>query len=88
MNAVEVKNIDGTYTLYNSNGDIVGRVCTETGKAMIGHAFYDKVRTCHMVKPEWAGPKSRVKVCSECGVEFKTWLERYCSYCGAQVIEE
>lgn len=70
MNAVEVKPIDGTYTLYNSNGDVVGRVCTDTGKAMIGHTFYDKVRTCHDVSDDPMKFK-----CSECGCEIDTEVE-------------
>lgn len=70
MDTVEVKNIDGTYTMYNSNGDVVGRVCTETGKAMIGNAFYDKVRLCHDVSDD----PSKFK-CSECGCEIDTEIE-------------
>lgn len=30
MNVLEVKDIDGTYNMYNSNGDMVGRVCSDT----------------------------------------------------------
>lgn len=44
-------------------------------------------RTCRMVKPDWGGPKCRDKVCSECGVLFRTWGEKYCSHCGAKVVE-
>lgn len=74
MNTVEVKNIDGTYNLYNSNGDAVGRVCTDTGKAMIGNAFYDKVRVCHDVSDS-KGFEPMMFKCSECGCEFdvETW---------------
>lgn len=73
MNVVEVKTIDGTYTLYNSNGDVIGKVCTDTDKAMIGNAFYEKVRTCHNV----AGDENYADMmfkCSECGCEL--FLER------------
>ena len=44
-------------------------------------------RTCRMVKPDWGGPKCRDKVCSECGVLFQTWGEKYCSHCGAKVVK-
>ena len=74
--------------LYNSDGIRVGTYCETTGRAQIGAAFYVPERTCRMVKPEWAGPKSRTKVCSECGVQFQTWLEKYCSHCGAKVVEQ
>lgn len=45
-------------------------------------------RTCRMVVPEWAGKKSRTRVCSECGSQFATWQERFCPYCGAKVVAE
>lgn len=70
MNVVEVKPIDGTYTLYNSNGDVVGRVCTDTGKAMIGNTFYEKVRVCHDASDEPYKFK-----CSECSCEIDTEIE-------------
>lgn len=70
MNVVEVKDIDGTYTMYNSNGDVIGRVCTDTGTAMIGRAFYSKVETCHNVSDD----PSKFK-CSRCGCEVDLEVE-------------
>ena len=71
MNAVEVKDIDGTYNMYNSNGDMVGRVCSDTGKAMIGRSFYSKDRTCQNVSDD----PEHFFVCSECGCELVLYTE-------------
>lgn len=68
MNILEVKDIDGTYNMYNSNGDMVGRVCTDGGKAMIGNKFYSVDETCENVSDD---PES-LFVCSRCGCEM--WL--------------
>lgn len=98
MNTVEVKNIDGTYTLYNSNGDVVGRICTDTGNAMIGNAFYSKNRYCQDVSDDTTKFK-----CSECGCELDRedlygestlWLRGKaevpyrCPLCGCFICEE
>lgn len=73
--------------LYAPVGERIGTYCPDTGRAQIGDVLLAPERTCRMVKPEWAGPKSRTKACSECGMQFETWLENYCSYCGAKVVD-
>lgn len=55
--------------------------------SLIGCREYFPERTCRMVKPEWAGAKSRTKVCSECGMQFQTWQENFCPHCGCKVIK-
>lgn len=83
---------DGTYTLYDAEGDCVGRVCTEVGRAMIGDAFYVKERTCHSVFPnkEWFQ-------CSECGAFVAEYGVTnatspipitFCPNCGAKVVRD
>ena len=39
---VEVVPREGTFTLYDADGRCVGRVCTETGRAMIGDSFWQR----------------------------------------------
>lgn len=80
MNAVAVNNIEGTYTLYNANGDVVGRVCTDTGKAMIGNFFYDRVNVCHNVTDDEEYGDMVFK-CSKCGCKLFVKSEyRYDGY--------
>lgn len=74
MNTVAVKNRNGTYTLYDNEGDVVGRICTDTGRAMIGNAFYEKVETCHDISEQY-NYDGLVFHCSECDCEL--FLETY-----------
>ena len=74
MNVVEVKDIDGTYGMYNANGDCVGSVCTDTGKAIIGRAFYSKDRTC---QNDVIDTPEQLFKCSECGCEMWVSTERW-----------
>lgn len=39
---VEVADVEGTFTVYDVGGRCVGRVCTDTGRAMIGRAFWQR----------------------------------------------
>lgn len=82
METVPVAVKEGTYTLYDVEGDCVGRVCTETGRAMIGDAFYFKVRTCRMID------NGCELCCSECDARHEYDDEpNYCRNCGAKVIK-
>lgn len=74
MYAVEVKDRKGTYTLYDDEGDVIGRICADTGRAMIGNAFYEKVETCHDISEQY-DYDGLVFHCSECGCEL--FLETY-----------
>lgn len=69
MNTVAVKERKGTYTLYDNEGDVVGRICTDTGRALIGNAFYEKVKTCHDISEQY-NYDGLVFHCSECGCEL------------------
>lgn len=69
MNTVKAKNRNDKYTLYDNEGDVVGRICTKTGRAMIGNAFYHKVETCHDISDQY-NYDGIVFHCSECGCEF------------------
>ena len=69
MYTVEVKDRKGTYTLYDDEGDVVGRICAKTGRAMIGNAFYEKVETCHDISEQYDYDEL-VFHCSECSCEF------------------
>lgn len=69
MNTVKAKNRNDKYTLYDNEGDVVGRICTKTGRAMIGNAFYHKVETCHDISNQY-NYDGIVFHCSECGCEF------------------
>lgn len=40
---VEVIVHEGAFTVYDSVGACVGRVCTDTGRAMIGDAFWQRI---------------------------------------------
>lgn len=49
--------------------------------------LWQRVRECRVVKPEWAGARSRTRVCSVCGMQaFPTRQEMFCSHCGARVV--
>lgn len=41
---VEVMARTGTYTIYDSDGRRVGRVCEDTGRALIGGRFWEALR--------------------------------------------
>lgn len=69
MEPVAIKNREGTYTLYDGNGDVVGRICTNTGRALIGDAFYEKVQTCYNVADDEEYGRMMFK-CSKCGCEL------------------
>lgn len=70
MEVVEVVDKQGTYNLYDMNDDVVGRVCIDTGRAMIGNAFYNKVDTCNDISDEYDYDEDMVFHCSECGCEL------------------
>lgn len=42
METREVKDRKGTFSVYDHRGDLVGTVCTDTGRAMIGKAFWQR----------------------------------------------
>lgn len=42
MEVKRVKDRKGTYGLYDATGEFVGTVCTSTGRAMIGNAFWER----------------------------------------------
>lgn len=48
MEAKPIKDRKGYFCLYDSDGDLCGSVNTEAGRAIIGRAFYHKVRTCRV----------------------------------------
>lgn len=48
MEAKPIKDKKGYFCLYDSDGDLCGSVNTEAGRAIIGRAFYHKVRTCRV----------------------------------------
>ena len=94
VRAVKVR--EGVFSLYDQTGDFVGRVNTDTGRAIIGDAFYGRVRTCTLdydaVHLDY--------VCSRCGERYESDLYAamtdddrtilrpmwYCPNCGARVI--
>lgn len=74
MDVVAVKDRKGVYTLYDDMGDVVGRIHTRTGRAMIGNAFYNMVETCHDISDQY-DYDGMVFHCSECDCEL--FLETY-----------
>lgn len=42
MDVKRVKERTGTFGIYDREGDLVGTVCTETGRALIGNAFWER----------------------------------------------
>lgn len=84
MRVVPVAVKDGAYTLYDAEGDCVGRACTEVGRAIIGDAFYARERTCRIVEDE-----DGCSSCSECGAHYLCMSEAsYCPDCGAKVVRD
>lgn len=91
-----VKVRTGTYGIYDHTGAFVGRVCTDTGRAMIGDAFWERVRTCKDVS------RAEFFKCSACGHGIEVEYDdsrlydggymadefSYCPYCGAKVVDE
>lgn len=51
METIPIKPVNGRVYLFDGNGDFVGKADTETGRAIIGNAFWDKRRTCRF-EPE------------------------------------
>lgn len=94
MDVVQVVSPEGTFTIYDEHGNCVGRVCTDTGRALIGDAFWKRVKTCRMETVK-SGPLYDVWRCTACGAEFSesrtdgsAWAfePAYCPRCGAQVV--
>ena len=75
MNVVEVKDRKGAYLLYDNQGDVAGRICTDTGRAMIGNVFYNKVEICHDISEQHDYYGALKFYCSECGCEL--FVETY-----------
>lgn len=69
MDVVVVKDRKDTYTLYDNEGDVVGRICTDTGRAMISNAFYHKAETCYDISDQYDYDET-VFHCSECDCEL------------------
>lgn len=94
MDVVAVVPREGTFTIYDDEGGCVGRVCTDTGRALIGDAFWRRVKTCRMETVK-SGLLYDVWRCTACGAEFSesrtdgsAWSFElaYCPRCGAQVV--
>lgn len=73
--------------LYDSDGALVGQLCPETGRVLIGGSFYVPERTCRVVRGGEPSPTGvpRERRCSECG-GMLTRFGSYCSHCGARVV--
>lgn len=65
VHAVKVRN--GIFSLYDETGDFIGRVDTDTGRALIGDAFYVKERTERLEYDEIHG----CNVCTGCGERYE-----------------
>ena len=99
----EVKVRRGVFSLYDRAGEFVGQVSTGSGRALIGDAFYARERTCRPVVAD-DGAGAWGIYCSECGYRFagphgkrevsermarrRDIMPRYCSSCGAKVVDE
>lgn len=94
----KVKDKRGTFTIYDAQQNCVGRVCTDTGRAMIGSEFYVKERVCADESTDF----DRF-VCGECGATmvvndgacptlFSAYQQealelKYCPVCGARIAD-
>lgn len=77
-----VKDRKGFFSIYDNRGDLVGQVSTETGRALIGGAFYVKERTYH---PERVSTAYHSSIeCSECKYPLDE-VTIYCPHCGARL---
>lgn len=77
--------------LRDDDGELVGKLNPETGRAQIGYAFYAAERTCEMVyDAEWSGDElypTDCYACSVCGFKEMNGKPRFCPGCGARAIE-
>ena len=94
----KVEDKQGTFTIYDAQQNCVGRVCTDTGRAMIGSEFYVKERVCADESTDF----DRF-VCGECGATMvvnedarptlfsahkQDALEpKFCPACGARILD-
>ena len=87
MEAKPIKDRKGYFCLYDSDGDLCGRVNTEAGRAIIGRAFYHKVRTCRVERVVYPDGEIEGYMCAACGYSFMPDVPNYCPNCGAKVVE-
>lgn len=87
---VPIKNLANATTLYDNNGECVGRYVPETGRGVIGDCFVVKERVTELAWDEdtcsW--------FCKSCECDFDGLFDnedykpyiRYCCECGARVV--
>lgn len=82
---VPIKQNEGTFEIYDAEGDLVGKVNEDTSRAIIGNSFWVRECTCKYV---WDSNRN-VWFCSECGgLEPLSNDINYCCDCGARVIND
>lgn len=87
---VPIKNLANATTLYDNNGECVGRWVPETGRGIIGDCLVVKERTCTVEQDYDADDEDcRIWQCFSCDSKFPLFrgcIPRFCPNCGAKVV--